>query len=51
MDCLYLIRNGVPFDVAFCLSAEERLAFVVALGRLDGHEFDFAALCWKERKR
>ena len=24
IDCLYLIRNGVPFDVAFSLSATER---------------------------
>ena len=48
MDCLYLCRNGVPFDVAFALGPEERLAFVVALGRLDGREFDFSALQWKE---
>ena len=40
----------MPFDVAFCLSLEERLAFVVAIGRLDGHEFDFSAMRWKERK-
>ena len=31
MDCLYLVRNGVPFDVAFSLPADERLAWVVAL--------------------
>jgi hypothetical protein len=46
---LYLCRNGVPFDVAFSLSAEERLAFVVALGRLEGRVFDFAALRWEGR--
>jgi hypothetical protein len=40
----------VPFDVAFSLPLEERVAFVVALGRLDGGEFDFATLRWKERK-
>jgi hypothetical protein len=39
----------VPFDVAFSLSAEERLAFVVAFGRLDGRVFDFAAMEWKAR--
>jgi hypothetical protein len=44
-----LVKNGVPFDVAFSLSAEERLAFVVALGRLDGGEFDFVAMRWQER--
>jgi len=48
VDCLYLCRNGVPFDVAFSLGAEERLAFVVALGTLDGREFDFSQLRWRE---
>ncbi len=48
MDCLFLVRNGVPFDVAFSLSPEDRLAWVVALGTLDGREFDFAAMRWKE---
>ncbi|MCW3477652.1 hypothetical protein [Limobrevibacterium gyesilva] len=38
----------MPFDVAFSLSAEERLAWVVALGTLDGRVFDFSRLCWKE---
>ena len=32
-------------------SLEERLAFVLALGRLDGHDFDVAAMRWKEAKR
>ena len=36
IDCLYLVRNGVPFDIAFSLPPDERLAFVVALGSLDG---------------
>jgi hypothetical protein len=49
VDCLYLCRNGVPFDVAFSLAAEDRLAWVVALGRLDGGDFDFAAMAWKDR--
>ena len=40
----------MPFDVAFSLSPEERLAYVVALGRLDGRVFDFAALGWKDGK-
>jgi hypothetical protein len=39
----------VPFDIAFSLDATDRLAWVVALGRLDGGTFDFATLTWKER--
>jgi hypothetical protein len=38
----------VPFDVAFSLSDEERLAWVIALGTLAGRSFDFAAMAWKE---
>jgi hypothetical protein len=43
---LYLIRNGVPFDVAFALPARERLAWIVAFGSLDGRVFDWATMCW-----
>jgi hypothetical protein len=49
VDCLYLLRNGVPFDVAFSLPPEDRLAWIVALGRLDGGEFDFARMEWSKR--
>ena len=44
---MYLCRNGVPFDVAFSLGAEERLAFVVALGTLEGRMFDWGSLAWR----
>jgi hypothetical protein len=37
----------VPFDVAFSLPDDERLAFVVALGTLEGREFDWPSLTWK----
>jgi hypothetical protein len=38
----------VPFDVAFSLPEDERLAFAVALGTLEGRVFDWSALRWKE---
>jgi hypothetical protein len=37
----------VPFDVAFSLPPDERLAYVVAVGTLEGQEFDWQALRWK----
>ena len=37
----------MPFDVAFSLPEDERLAFVVALGTLEGRVFDWQALGWK----
>ena len=48
IDCLYLVRNGVPFDVAFSLPDDERIAFVVALGSLDGRRFDWNRMEWDE---
>jgi hypothetical protein len=48
VDCLYLVRNGVPFDVAFSLSVSERLAWIVALGCLDGREFDWSTMRWSD---
>lgn len=47
VDCLYLIRNGVPFDFAFSLDVSERVAWVVALGELDGFVFDWHDMSWK----
>ncbi len=38
----------MPFDVAFSLPDDERLAFVVALGTLDGRSFDWTDMSWKE---
>ena len=46
VDNLYLVRNGVPFDVAFSLDPDERLAWVVALGTLEGGEFDWRTRSW-----
>jgi hypothetical protein len=46
IDCLYLVKCGVPFDIAFSLKEDERLAFVVIMGTLDGHEFDWRKMRW-----
>jgi hypothetical protein len=39
----------VPFDVAFNLPDDERLAYVVVLGTLAGHVFDWQVMRWKEQ--
>lgn len=39
----------MPFDVAFSLPLDERIAWIVVLGTLDGHMFDWQALSWKDR--
>jgi hypothetical protein len=48
VDCLFLVRNGVPFDVAFALPEDDRLAWIVAIGWLDGLAFDWRSRTWVE---
>lgn len=48
LDCLYLVQNGVPFDVAFSLDAATRTEWVVGFGTLAGREYDWAAQRWAE---
>ncbi len=47
MDCLYLVRNGVPFDLAFSLNETDRTSYIIAFGILDGREFDWDQMTWK----
>lgn len=47
-DGLFLVRNGVPFDVAFSLEGEERRAWVIVLGELDGLVWDYGAGRWDD---
>lgn len=46
MDSLYLVHNGVPFDVAFSLPEHERLEWVAVIGHLHGRVFDWSAGQW-----
>jgi DNA-directed RNA polymerase subunit K/omega len=43
------VKNGVPFDVAFSLPDEERKAWSIALGEIDGGKFNFDMGRWEER--
>ncbi len=48
MDSLYLVCNGVPFDVAFSLPSEERLQWVVVVGTILGQDFDWQTRQWRQ---
>lgn len=41
---LYLVKNGIPFDVAFSLDHINLSAFCIAFGELDGNKFDFRTM-------
>jgi hypothetical protein len=40
--------NGVPYDVAFSLPPDERMAHVVAIGTLNGGRFNWGTLTWED---
>ena len=48
VDSLFLVRNNIPFDVAFSLDQDERTAWVVVLGELDGRTYDWEAMQWAD---
>ncbi len=46
VDCLFLVKNGIPFDVAFSLDPVERLAWVVIFGEFNGLTFNWDSQSW-----
>ena len=46
---LLLARSGVPWDHAWAISSERRNAYVVALGEIDGGDYDWNVNRWKRR--
>ena len=49
-EILWLVKHGVPFDVAFSLPPEERFAFAVIFGRFEGGKFDFDKMTFVENR-
>lgn len=43
-----LLKNGVTMQEAWAMSPARRLAFVVALGEIDGAVFDWEMLRWRD---
>lgn len=44
-----LTRNGVPEHRAFSMDRDERLAWVIVLGMLDGGQWDWDEMSWKRQ--
>ncbi len=36
----------MPYDIAFTLPSDERIAYVIIMGTLSGHIFDWHAMRW-----
>ena len=45
-DGLFLVRNGVLFDVAFSLERAEQRAWVIVFGELAGRRWDYEGGHW-----
>jgi len=47
---MYLIANGVPYDVAFAVEEERALAMWVTLGEFNGGKWNWAEMAWEPRR-
>ncbi|MBW4024945.1 MAG: hypothetical protein HIU92_17750 [Proteobacteria bacterium] len=47
IECLYLVKNGVPFETAFALPLVWRRAFAVAIGEMAGAKYDWQTFGWE----
>lgn len=45
----FLLRSGVPYDVAMSYDDDERLAAVVVQGQFDGNKFSWEESRWLTR--
>ena len=46
---MFLVKNGVPFDVAFSLDDEERSAWAIIFCQFEGNKFDWTRGRWAEK--
>lgn len=43
-ECLWLVKNGVPFDVAFQLDDVTRAAWCITFSEMDGARFNWSSI-------
>lgn len=48
-EALWLVHNGIPFDVAFDLDSSTREAFSIVFSEFQGNEFDLDAFAFKKK--
>ncbi len=49
IERLWLVKNGVPYDVAFDLPEWEALAHAVVFGMFEGQEFSWVTMQMRQR--
>lgn len=49
-ECLFLVQNGVPLDVAFGLDEITRTGWCIVFSEINGETFNFHTMAYEERK-
>lgn len=47
---LYLVKSGVPWDVAMSIDEVEAFAYCIILGEMEGGKYDWDSMKWQEKK-
>jgi hypothetical protein len=47
---LWLVHNGIDFDVAFSLSDLDRAAWSIVMSEFQGNKFNLNTMRWEEQK-
>lgn len=49
-QCLWLVKNGIPFDVAFALDDVKRTAWSIMFSEMEsGKTYNFASMTYEAR--
>lgn len=49
-ECLWLIKNGIPFDVAFLLDDRTRTAWAIIFSEMAGNKFNWDRMEFEDPK-
>jgi hypothetical protein len=49
-ECLWLVKNGIPFDVAFNLDDATRAAWSIIFSEFEGAQFNWQDMRFEEDK-
>jgi hypothetical protein len=47
-ECLWLVKNGIPFDVAFSLDDVTRAAWCIVYSEMEGNQFNWDTMTWEK---
>lgn len=47
-ECLWLVKNNVPFDVAFSLDDVTRTAWCIVFSEFEGNKFNWDAMKFED---